>query len=518
MVYKTEPKYLDNDDIHDIINDGVQTQHPLNFNAEAVATQIIKNMDEQENNQLDPWHDPQSKYYPNIKMKWLRFPEKIDFKAALLNLVSGPRGQGKSALLEVLSWLAIKHKGAKGIIDLFSARDSEGLGFIRNKILGDSVLLIHGNNTKVACEYDTVPVGKATLEQILQYKLVITVPKFYRNPSEEFESLGRLLRLFWDRDHWDEGDLRVLNFREGINIGSSRLSMGEKSGQSDAKAQFIYALNQFRHAGFMVNLDCLRLKSVDINVREISDFIWLKHQGIFGPTDDLRFLFKRYDLIRDFMRIPKWGFVIVSTKGGYGHGVFQRPYWHKETHENISKIVGITAVEYDDFEQVKLPKSSFTDFDHVALINKRFELSDKGKPKGVHIIAKEMNISTATPTLHFDYHNNDIQTKGECQRCKRAKCSLSKTIINKYVTLQRNKDCTLPSTPKVFAQKQAPPPRNALPPQSLPVPPQIQPTLHEPPVKPPQPEIKSKAKSDVEHEDESNLESSPYYGENNTGD
>jgi hypothetical protein len=109
-----------------------------------------------------------------------------------------------------------------------------------------------------------------------------------------------------------------------------------------------------------------------------------------------------------------------------------------------------------------------------------------------------MNISTATPTLHFDYHNNDIQTKGECQRCKRAKCALSKTIINKYVTLQRNKDCTLPSTPKMFMQKQTPPPQQTLP-EHLP--------------KSEQPIPQSKAKPDIEHEDEANMDSTnPFFG------
>ncbi len=477
-----------------MIDTAAQKQHPPNFNAEQVATEIIKNMDEQENKQLDPWLDPQSQCYPTLTIKkWMRFKENIDFKAALLNLISGPRGQGKSALVEVLSWLFIKHHGAKGIIDVFSSRDGEGLGFIRNKVLGDSVLLIHGNSTKIACEYDTMPVNKVTLDKVLQYKLVITVPKFYRNPSEEFDSLGRLLRLFWDRDHWDEGDLRVMNLREGINIASSRLSLGEKSNQSDAKAQFIYALNQFRHAGFAVNLDCLRLKSVDINVREISDYIWLKHQGIFGLTEDLSFLYKKYDLIRDFMRIPKYGFVVVSIKGGFGHGVFQRPYWHKETHENIMKIVGINAISYDDEEEENRPDSAFTAFDHVEIIKKRLEPNKHNKPKGTQDIAKELHISSATAKNHIDYHNRDIQQLGECTRCRQAKFYMSKTLISKYASNQRNPESSLPSTKAKLGLEQP----------KLP-----EPVFPEPPEKPQQQQLKSTtAKSDVEHEDEANFSS-----------
>ncbi len=489
-----EPKRLDNNDINNMIDEGTHQQHPPNFDAEKVATQIIKNMDEQENKQYDPWFDPQSSLYPSLKnVKWLRFKEKIDFKLALLNLISGPRGTGKSALLEVLSWMFIKHHGAKGIIDLFSARDSEGLGFIRNKILGSSVLLIHGNNTKIACEYDTVPVGKATLEQILKYKLVVTVPKFYRNPAEEFESLGRLLRIFWDRDYWEQGDLRVLNLREGINIASSRLSLGEKSNQSDAKAQFIYALNQFRHAGFAVNLDCLRLKSVDINVREISDYIYLKHQGIFGLTDDLRFLYKKYDLIKDFMRLPKWGFVIVSIKGGYGHGSFQRPYWHKETHENILKIVGVTEVVYEDEAQETSSRGAMTDFDHVAILKKRLEKNDKGKQKGTHQIAKELHVSSRTVLLHIaEYHNGDIENLGECQRCKRAKSNLSKYVFSKTAASEANPERATPS-----AQN------------SVPHADKITPSLIDtpPPEKPKAEQPQSQAKPDVEHEDEANFRS-----------
>jgi len=493
-------------------------QPPPFFDPRRIADEMIKSADEEEkanileNKVYKPFNIDNAPPTPKLIIKkWMRFKEKIDFKRALLNLVSGPRGQGKSALLEVLAWLFIQQHGAKGVIDLFSARDSEGMGWVRQKDLGDSVLLIHGNNTKIACEYDTVQVGKVKLEQMLEYKLVITVPKFYRTPAEEFESAGRLLRLMWDRDFWDVGDLRVLNFREGINIGSSRLSLGEKSGQSDAKAQFVYALNQFRHAGFAVNLDCLRLKSIDINIREIADYIWLKHQGIFGLTEDLRFLYKKYDLIRDFMRLPKYGFVLVSLQGGFGHGVFQRPYWHKETNENILKITGIESIVYDDEEEDDTPESALKPFDHVKLLEARLTLNKFGKPTGTHEIAEQFKISSATAANHIKYHNNEILQRGECSRCRKAKSNLSKTIISKEASSQRNPESTLPSTKEIVEHRA---------PTEKPVLTKPEPIFPDtPPPQPPQTTItKSTAKPEVQHEDEANLEFSPFYGENNTGD
>lgn len=494
--------------------DNAANSKPPEFNAEKIANEIVENQEK-----LLPIHEPYryAKDPQLIIKKWMRFPEKIDFKKANLSLISGPRGQGKSALIEVLAWLYIKLHGAKGIIDLFSARDGEGLAFIRNKKLGDSVLLIHGDCTKIACEYDTIPVSKVTLDKLLQYKLVVTVPKFYRNPTEEFEALGRMLRLMWDRDYWAQGDLRVLNLREGINIGSSRLSLGEKSNQSDAKAQFIYALNQFRHAGFAVNLDCLRLKSIDINIREIADFIFLKHQGIFGPSEDLRFLFKKYDLIRDFMRLPKYGFVIVSIQGGYGHGVFQRPYWHKETNENIREIVGITDIRYEDQPVEQSPQGAMSDFDHVKIVELRLEKNAKGKLRGVHQISEEMHISSATAANHIKYHNTTIANLGECDKCKRAKSNKSKTVLMKstaYLNPNRTSASAPVEQPKVdnpvefksinkLTQEQSPTKEEAkeiaesiidstLPAQDKEILKEI---------------VKSKTKSDIAHEDEANMES-----------
>ena len=58
---------------------------------------------------------------PKIRLVWARRREPLDFMKAMIYLILGKKGSGKSALLELLSLYYPK------IIDLFGSRDDEGL-------------------------------------------------------------------------------------------------------------------------------------------------------------------------------------------------------------------------------------------------------------------------------------------------------------------------------------------------------------------------------------------------------
>ena len=367
-------------------------------------------------------------------LKWKRFPEKLDFNAPKQSLICGPKGQGKSALIECLTTVQMTDGGSSKILDIFSARDCEGLTWCRHKKYRDSVLFLRGSGTTLASEYDDEDINKVTLKKLQEYQTIISVPRFYRSPDEEWTGLSHLLKVLWDRPCWKPKDLWTINIREGINLGTSRLTLGDT--QHDAKNQLVYALNQFRHCGYPVNMDTLRLKSIDINIRDICDYIFLKKQGIFMLPDELRFVYRPYDLVRDVMRIKPYGFIVVTTNGGVGHGSFQKPYWHKETFEDIVEILGI-EIKFEDFPQ-EGKGLAIGDLGHARMVELRLTKNKRGKQLSMRDIAVNPEVKCTVGTVKFqlDKHNEAVNSCGECPKCARAKRDFSKVNTNGSLPLE----------------------------------------------------------------------------------
>jgi len=95
-----------------------------------------------------------------------------------------------------------------------------------------------------------------------------------------------------------------------------------------------------------LGLDSVRYYSIDIDIRNLSDYIILKSQGMTGLTSDLSWLYSIFEphIIRN---MPRQFFIVLSRKGSVGMGEFKEIPWHKQERENILKAVGV-SVEYGE--------------------------------------------------------------------------------------------------------------------------------------------------------------------------
>ena len=358
--------------------------------------------------------------------KWKRFPEKISFERPNRYVIAGMPETGKSALAEVLAVKHGVHEKAK-IIDIFCSRDNEGLAWCRHHKFKNNVLFVHGDSVRVSSEWDSKKISELKLKDFKAHQTIISVPAFYATLREEWHAIDRITRLLWLRTHWR--DVWMLLVREGTSLLYSRLSLGEN--QAQAKASFIYAIKEFRHCGCALAIDIIRYYGLDIEVRTIANYVFLKAHGIQGLPNDLRWIYRYYDLFRDIMQMKAWAFIVLTRKGGIGHGVFQYPYWHKEEHEDILSKLSIEIevagiVNYGD--KGYRPVS---DFEHVDIIRARLSLGEgyrhvsmmklaKGgvwKYKGENV--KLQKRSPATINQQIDSHNKDIKVQNYCQICKR---------------------------------------------------------------------------------------------------
>ena len=345
-----------------------------------------------------------------MKLFWRRGNENLTFTQPQVYFAQGVRGSGKSALLENI---AMKHMEKNAVIlDCFASADGENLAWLRAPFIKDlNVCLLKGENVDVETVYDVKQVENLSLNDLEKYDVIISSRPCFLNKDHEFYSVGKLTNLLYRRFHYKR--LICLLAREASNLWYSRIKISET--QSDSKAEAIYLLRESRHFGISLLLDSLRYLSIDKDVRSLTDFLFLKAEGVDGLDDDLRFLYHFFS--PGFVRSMKpWEFVLVCRSGGLAVGHFPYHSWHKEEREDILKAVGL-KIEYG--EVLELPKDkglfqSVGDEEHSRII-----LMYAKEGLGMNKIATQLGRSSRTPKQHIDKHNSAVQRSGFCAICRR---------------------------------------------------------------------------------------------------
>jgi hypothetical protein len=357
--------------------------------------------------------------WSNMEIVWIRGREHISFNRTASWFTLGVRGSGKSTLLETLG-IQYLEKGHH-IFDLFASRDGENLAWLRNPNVDHSdVLLVHGDNVEVVkapCE--SRPVSKLSLNDLEDYKILISSSPLYSSPDDEFRQVAKITDLLYRRLSWK--NLVCLLVRESANLYYSRIKIGDS--QLNAKASMIYFIREARHLGITLALDTLRFTAVDIDIRGTIDFLIFKALGIQGLPRDLFWVYK-YIEPSVMRRMKPSEFVIMTRTGCLGLGVFPDLSWHKRERENILKEVGI-KIEYGKelvYSQDKGTFSTMGDKEHAVLVREYIESG-----QGMVAISKRLDISSATVSNHVRAHNKELASSGECSRCNRVDSQYSRS-------------------------------------------------------------------------------------------
>jgi len=227
------------------------------------------------------------------------------------------------------------------------------------------------------------------------------------------------MNRLWQRTSWTEP--WAVQIREAANLLYSRVSIGDS--QQQAKNYIIYVMREMRHCGYALSMDSIRWYSVDIDMRTIADYTFIKAQGIEGLPGELRFLYRWFDPF-GVMRMGVDRFAVVCRKGPIGFGHSGLPSWHKQENENILNLLDI-QVKYSDLPDTgEKGLSHVGDYEHVRIVQARFETKE-----GMEKLAEKIGRSSRTVHKHITYHNATIQTLGECDRCARVKSLLSKQVL-----------------------------------------------------------------------------------------
>jgi len=215
--------------------------------------------------------------------------------------------------------------------------------------------------------------------------------------------------------------------REASNFLYSRIKLGDT--QEQAKAHLIYMLREMRHCGFSLGLDALRWKSIDIDIRELTDFTFFKRQGVKGLPKDLKFLYRHFDPagVRS-MAVNRS--IVLCESGPYGSVITKCPYWHKKEKEDLLNHFDLHPQYKEVPFTAEMKHGQVSDYEHVSIIKSRIEGKDKkGKPLSMGKLGVILNRSSRTINTHIKMHNNQVRSVGVCLKCERVGSPYYKTIL-----------------------------------------------------------------------------------------
>lgn len=278
--------------------------------------------------------------YPDLRFRWIKGEgRKLDFTKQVVDFILGKIDSGKSSLLEVLGSKYLL-SGAK-VIDLFGAHDGEGLAWLRSKHVkedGKRIVLFHDRGTTVDAPCETMDVSKFKLADLSKADIFISASPLYAELDNEFKAVNHIIDELWKRHWWTEPIFMIV--REAGNLLYSRLKISPN--EKEAKAWYIYMMRESRHAGLSLGLDSLRPLSIDIDIRSLTNYLFLKNLGTRSLPDDMEWIYKT--IAPEAMRRLKQNeFVIVDDGGAIGIGVSDCPDFHKLERENILQEVGVTV-------------------------------------------------------------------------------------------------------------------------------------------------------------------------------
>ncbi|MDG7025106.1 MAG: hypothetical protein JRN45_11370 [Nitrososphaerota archaeon] len=300
----------------------------------------------------------------------------FDFTWPAVFWVTAKQFAGKSTLIEDIMLEYIDHGGKA--IDIFSADDDEGLGWLlwllkhlERGDRGHKVLLLCGNKVDLAFREGSVArkleeegnlkwshIGelksrnpddvRASYARLSEYQVVLTVPAFFYNANEMFNSLSDLIellkqrgRVVWSRD--GKREIYCLAVRESKVLLASRYYAGKIQSRQDAEMDLIDLVDKAFHTGVALAFDSLRYMSITPEVRDITHFTFIKKLGKMKLPREFNYVL-RFAAPRWLRRMRKGQFCLYTDEDDVFFGVNEPVDWHIERGEAIMGKVGIDVV------------------------------------------------------------------------------------------------------------------------------------------------------------------------------
>ena len=267
-----------------------------------------------------------------------KFHSVFSFDKAATYWVFGKRFVGKSSLLEAVATNHLYH-GAT-VFDIFSARDNESLAWFRSPY--KDILLVCGDSVELFFTGDIKPkwchISEFNLQEAEAHQIVVTVPGFYSTDYEQYAALSRLVDLLKQRHKWNTIDLLLV--REASRLLASRVMSGKVQNRMEAEYDFIELVQEAYHSGVGIAIDSLRPLSIEISIREIANYSFIKRMGRLSIPKEFNHVMSLVHP-RALRKMPIENFVLMTDMDDKFVGHFGEIPWHIKRGEDIMDSLGI---------------------------------------------------------------------------------------------------------------------------------------------------------------------------------
>ncbi len=217
------------------------------------------------------------------------------------------------------------------------------------------VVLIHGDDMKLKCNFETMKAGDLHPNLVPGQKLFLTSRAFFRKRANDFHfysALYRLTRRFRDRDSFDRTDIVAIREADEFISSAKASSMGSRKPQNDAEIEFAKFHNQMVHYGFALAIDQHRDVDVAKKVRYLCTYLFFKNMGdieLPRPYWPLAY----FDPDRLLRRLRPSQFAVKTNKQCLGVGTFDLPPWHIHRGAGLLQKFGIDVIDSFTGETMK---------------------------------------------------------------------------------------------------------------------------------------------------------------------
>lgn len=223
-----------------------------------------------------------------------------------------------------------------------------------------------------------------------------------------YRSITDIIELLQGRTVFPPKKINFLLVREARNLLTSQLRAGKAKTMAIAEEATIDLIQEAYHANLALGIDTLRPNTLNINMREISNFVYIKKMGRLAVPREFWWIMRKIEPTF-FRNMHVRDYIFFSDSNNIAVKSFDEPFWHHIRGKDILKRHNIIVESANSPEPVLLDsRRKVTEEGHRKIV----ELRKTGMSQLKIGLELDPIVTRYTVMKELGLHN-----AGKCQVC-----------------------------------------------------------------------------------------------------